>query len=267
MSPNFDVDTFDEEIQNAPRVGFGPRSTFGKLMISDIQIAAFERSGGTVTAKFRPFAGKDKPNKEKGEYFQTTFMIDVQEMSTQAKENDWKWERRVDVKLSSADGKAQTDWDVFVLPSLVSVIGKDWMKKLTTKGVYVEVLEPETVETYSRNNEEKGYKKGDKKGWTSKDDGAWHVNTTFQVVKMFANKKECEAARAERFTAREDNGASDGTGKVSIPKKVIADVVGILNVYDGDAENEEFLELIRSEPYDQYPEEELIAAAEKAASR
>lgn len=267
MAPNFDIDLFDEEIKNAPRVGYGPRSTFGKLTILDIQIAAFERSGGTVTAKFRPFVGKDKADKEKGEYYQTTFGIDVQEMSAQAKENEWTWERRVDVKQNSADGKVQTDWDAIVLPSLVSAIGKDWMKKLSGKGVYVEVLEPETVETYAKSNEAKGYKKGDKKGWTDKNDGSWHVNTTFQVVRAFANKKECEAARAERFASREEEGGNGKAASMKIPAGVIKDVGGILNVYDGDTSNEEFLELIREEPYSQYPEEELIAAAEKFLSK
>lgn len=267
MSPvNFDIDTFNEEIQNAPRVGFGPRSTFGKLTIADIQIAAFERSNGRVEAKFRPYTGKDKPDRDKGEYFQTTFAIDIQELSTQAQDNDWKWERRVDVKLSSADGKVQTDWDFYVLPSLVNVIGKDWMKKLQ-KGVYVEVLEPETVEVYAKSNPEKGYKKGDKRGWTD-NEGTWRVNTTFQVVRMFANKKECEAARNEKYAAREEtssDSAPDGKSK-KIPAKVITDVVGILNVYDGDTTNEDFLALLQSE-YSQYPMDELISIAEKAANK
>lgn len=264
MSPvNFDIDAFDEAIQEAPKVGFGPRSTFGKLVLADVQIMSWKREPGAQKSSPNPRAwnGKEKPNKDKREYMQMFLEIDLGEFSERAKDEGWEWKRRVDVQHGSADGKSLTDFDVTFYPSIVEMLGKDWLKRLQ-KGVYVEVAEPETVEL-----EYKGDRKGEKKGWIG-DDGILRINTSVQIVRVFKNKSECEAARSEKYTAREsfsENGDEEKT--VSIPKKVIADVVGILNVYDGDTENEEFLELLKESPYSDYPLKVLIGEAQKAITK
>jgi len=239
---NFDFDLLNEAIEEAPTAGFGPRSTFGKMTIADIQITSWERQtkGEKGTIKQRPFA-KGEQLKD-GEYLQITFAVDIKELNPTL---DFEYKRRVDVKKTGA--KAKTDWTETVEPALISVIGKDWAKKLG-KGVYVEVQDVDTVVLD---------KNGNPRSWTkTKDDGteATYTNTAPKVVAMFKSKAECDATRQARFAKSETAAENDS----DIPAKVIADVRGLLKAVD---EEQARTILTENAPYNQYDLEALLAAA------
>lgn len=258
---NFDLDAFEDEIQNAPVAGFGPRMTYGQMFINDIQIMAWKGDRESRKPNPRPFANGDKANKEKGEYLQITFEIDVQSINPKARAEGWTWTRKVDMKQSG--GRALTDWSEVVLPSLVSVIGKDWAKKLQ-KGIWVEVEEPDTVVLDKAT--------GRPKTWTTKPtDGSEPktlTNTTIRILRVFRNKAECLAAFTERYTSKEassdDEDEDDVDEKIKvIPGKIAKDFKGILTAYEDDENDPEVIELASEEPYDKYDYDALIAAARK----
>ncbi len=248
MATNFDFDLLNETIESAPSVGFGPRVTFGKMTIESINVISWDRSGGksaTAKMKERPFA-KGETVKD-GEYLQMTLAVNIQELNPAL---TFEYKRRVDIRKSSGDGKAKTDWSEIVEPALLSQIGKDWAKKLA-KGVYVEVEDAETVQT-DKNGKLRGfYKKVD--GVPTED---WLVNTAPKVVAVFKSKADCEAARQSKFQKREDGDSEASNG--NIPANIIKDVKGLMNAVDED----QLLEILSNNaPYSNYDTNALLAAA------
>lgn len=244
---NFDIEALDGAIQTAPVVGYGPRVTYGKMTIAKIEVISWEgKKGEQRTMKARPL-GKGEAVKE-GEYIQISFNVDIQELNPAL---TFEYVRRVDVKKSSPDGKNKTDWSEIVEPALVKQIGKDWAKKLS-KGVYVEVEDAETVQTD---------KAGKLKGFYKKVDGVateeWLTNTAPKVTAVYKSKAECEAARATRFTKREDSEAEESG---DIPANIVSDARGLLKAVDEDQAREIFEQ---NAPYNEYDVDELIAAAKK----
>lgn len=246
MSTNFDFDLLNEAVENAPTVGFGPRITYGKMTIADIQITSWERKakGEKGTIKQRTFTRGEQL--KDGEYLQITFAVDVKELNPTL---DFEYKRRVDVRNSG--GKVKTDWSEIVQPSLIAQIGKDWAKKLA-KGLYVEVEDAETVVLD---------KSGAPKSWTkTKGDGteATYVNTAPRITAVYKSKAECDAARQARFAKSEATDGEENDG--DIPAKVIADVRGLLKAVD---EEQAKTILTENAPYNQYDLDELLAAANK----
>src|SRR5678816_3336270 len=141
MSPDFDFDLLNELIDNAPVAGFGPQVNFGKCTIL-VEVSAYDAA--TNKFKTRTYQNGEVVDKSKGEKIQITFKLDVGELNP-ALTREWK--RRVDIKHSNKtnsnpDKWVLTDFDETVAPSLVAVIGKDWIKKLY-KGMYVEIEDAE----------------------------------------------------------------------------------------------------------------------------
>jgi hypothetical protein len=232
---DFDFDLLNELVDEAPTAGFGPQVNFGKCTM-EVIIMAWKDVDGTRKADSRPFTkGEQLKN---GEYLQITFKVDVTELNPMLT-NEYK--RRVDVKKSGP--KSRTDWSEIVEPSLLSVFGKDWTKRIG-KGVYVMVEDAETVQVD---------RQGNLKSFTTKE-GKTYVNTVPRFLVAYKSKAECEAARAERFTKKENGTLDLGN---DIPENVIAKVRTVL----GYGVSDEQLRGILQAEFPTYEVDDLIAAA------
>jgi len=124
--------------------------------------------------------------------------------------------------------KALTDWEETVLPSLIKAIGADWTKKLTGKGVYVEVEDIETV-VLDKSGKPKSYQPKDPNTGEGKvnetGDPVIYVNTAPRFVRSFKSKADCQAAREERFGSSKDENSEES----EIPAKIIKDFKGLVD--------------------------------------
>lgn len=241
MSTNFDFELLDEVMKAAPTAGFGPQVNFGKVTMAVKIIGWKDRK-----PQERDFKAGEKV--ADGEYLQIHFECDLSEFNPALSTT---WKRRVDVKKSGKN--ALTDWTETVEPSLIKAIGKDWAKKFA-KGVYCEFEDVETVQLG---------KDGKPKGWDKEvdtDDGPTikhYVNTAPRFVRVFKSAAECGAARAERYTKKE-NGDDLPQLDGGIPDDVINDVKGLLASI-GEKKTRKML--AENEPFNEYDVDELINAA------
>lgn len=241
MSANFDFDLFDEMVKDAPVAGFGPQVNYGKCTMT-VSIMSWVGEKGNRKPNPRPFVAGATLNKDKGEYFQIEFVVDVHELNSQL-ENEWK--RRVDVKKSNGK-KAQTDWSEIVEPSLLKVFGKDWAKKLGGKGVYVEVEAADTVVIDAKTGLPKSFIAAS---------GVEYTNTAPRFLRAFKSKAECDAARQERFAKKDDG---DDLSTDDVPADVVNNVKGLFAAMS----YEQALAYLDSKPFGNYTPEQLLEAAE-----
>lgn len=256
MPVNFDFNLFDEIVKNAPTAGFGPSATFGKCVLDTIQLVHWD----TTQKKFvsRDWNGTDKAAEK--EYFQITLVIDLSEINPAL---DFEWKRRIDIKHNGRTSKGEkdlknlTDWDETIEPSLLSAIGKDWLKKLS-KGVYVEVEDAETVEL-DKNGNKRSYVKRDR---TTKEpivDEATGkeirvVNTAPRFIRSFKSKAECLAAREEKYGNKEGEASSDD----AVPASYIKDFKGLVE----SLSLEGAIEVVDAQkPFGEYSGAEIAVAA------
>jgi len=236
---DFDFDLLQEMVDEAPVAGFGPQRNFGKMVAS---VTVVHWDNGKVTET--PFTNQKLSN---GEYLRLNFESDLAEFNPVLTKG---YARRVDVKKSG--NKAKTDFSETVEPSLKTVLGKDWAKRIT-KGVYAEWEDAETVETN---------RQGELKGWDSKTADAngnfkHYTNTVPRFLRVFKSKAECEAARAERFAKKEPD-LSFGDDGTSIPADVINNVKAFLSSVGVDQAK---ALLGEQAPYNSYDWDELVKAA------
>ncbi len=224
---DFDFELLQELVEDAPTAGFGPQRNFGK-MVASVTVLHWDSGKPTET----PFTNQKLGN---GEYLRLNFESDLSEFNS-ALVNPYK--RRVDVKKSGP--KSKTDFSETVEPSLKSILGKDWAKKIT-KGIYCEWEDAETVETN---------KQGELKGWDK--DGKHFTNTIPRLLRVFKSKAECQTAREERFNR--SNGSSSGS---DIPADVIGQVQGLLKA---GLDDEQLQEVLKGS-FPDYEPDVLIAAA------
>jgi hypothetical protein len=226
---DFDFDLLSELVDDAPVAGFGPQVNFGKCTM-EVIINSWDNDAKKFNT--RPFVKGEQL--KQGEYLQITFKVDVTELNP-ALTNEYK--RRVDVKKSG--NKAKTDWSETVEPSLVSVFGKEWTKRIG-KGVYVQIEDAETVEVN---------RQGELKGWDK--DGKHYTNTVPRFLAAFKSKAECETARAERFQ-RKENG--------STPEALSENVINKVRTIMGYNLSEDQLRDLLKAEFPSHDPDELIAA-------
>lgn len=235
---DFDFDLLNELVEDAPTAGFGPQRQFGK-MAATVTVLSWKDGKPTEV----PFTNQKLSN---GEYLRLNFESDLSELNPMLT-NPYK--RRVDVKKSG--NKAKTDFSETVEPSLKSLLGKDWAKKLV-KGFYAEWEDAETVEVN---------RQGELKGWDSKPDESGktkhYTNTVPRFLRVFKSKAECETARAERFT-RKENGTLDLTSDDGIPSETVNEARGLIQAVGLEQAR---TILSNTSPYNQYDLEKLIEVA------
>lgn len=238
---DFDFDLLNEAIDEAPVAGFGPNVNFGKVTM-EVHIAAWTgKKGESRKIDLRPFKKGDTANKDKGEYLQVTFHIDLSEVNPAL---EFEWKRRVDIKKSNttAAKPVLTDWSEIVEPSLLAVWGKEWTKKIG-KGVYCEVEDIPTV--------------ADKKSYMTKPTDGSDPKEVFytapRFVRAFKSLAECKAAREERF--KKAPAADDEVEE--IPAKAISDTKGLV----GSLGLDQARAMLQAKPFGPYEADELLSAA------
>lgn len=240
MSANFDFDLLSKQIDEAPTAGFGNQVTFGKCKMT-MTVMAWKKEGDKRVPVKREWDGQPI-DQGKGEYFQLEFSIDMSEFNAAL---DWEKKWWVDVRKSNHAGAKPvlTDWTEITEPSLISTIGKDYLKKLH-KGLYVEI---EDVITVSEKKTRKGKDK------QTGEDKEFPV-TAPKFVRVFKSAAECNAAREERFE-KKDNNNSDEEG---IPAKMISDVKGLISSLGEDQARA----ILEGNPFNtDFTVDELIEAA------
>lgn len=228
---DFDFELLQELVNEAPEAGYGPQRNFG-FMKANVTVLTWKDSKPTEVA----FTNQKL---SEGQYLRLNYESDMSEFNPALK-NVYK--RRVDVKKSGP--KSKTDFSETVEPSMSSVIGKDWAKRIT-KGVYCEWEDAETVEVN---------RQGEQKSFTTKE-GKTYVNTVPRFLRVFKSKAECEAARAERFAKKQEADLSFGD---EIPADVVNNVKAFLQSVGADQAKELLSE---QAPYNLYDWEKLVEAA------
>lgn len=251
---NFDFDLLDDAIQNAPTAGYGPQQYFGLLKMTIQVISWTGAKGEQRKINERPYNGKPI-NKEAGEYLRFTFTSDLSEFNP-ALVNEYK--RRVDVKHSNKTGASETwtltDFDETFAPSILKVFGS--FKKANqalTKGVYAQWQDVSTVEK-DKNGNIKGFFKKDRQ--TGEQTDVFLVNTVPQLLQVFKSKAECGAARAAKYSPRDNNQSVSDDDE--IPDNVIADAKGLMQAVSEDQAREIFS---NTPPFNVYDVDKLIEAA------
>ena len=125
------VNKLADYIDNAPEAGFVPIN-YGPLETTP-QVLRWEENSDGVRRPNREPLGKGQ-NVPEGATLEMGFTVELPDMNPNL---EFNYERSIAVRRSSA--REKSDWSEIVEPSLVEAFGKDWVKRIVGKKVYVEV--------------------------------------------------------------------------------------------------------------------------------
>lgn len=227
---DFDTSALGAAIANAPEAGF-PKINFGRLKVQPMIVwkgPEVDPKSGRKVKHERPMrTAADKPNPDKGEATEIKFVVDIREFNPGL---GFDYERRVRVMTTSR--KAKADWDQIVLPSLIAVLGENWMQ--VAKGQpYVAVEDVPNIN--NRAAQETG-----------------KVYGVPKFITLYHNSSECAAAREAIFKG--------ATGGPDSELTAVVDQVQKLMVAIGDEVELKKL-LTEREPFNKYDPDELINLA------
>lgn len=214
-----------EYIENAPEAGFVPVN-YGPLETTP-QVLTWEEDSDGVRRPNRQPLGKGKSVPD-GSTLEMGFAVELPDMNPNL---EFNYERSIVVRRSSA--REKSDWSEIVEPSLVSTFGKDWVKAIVGKKVYVEV---EDVPNYN--------------GRVTKAGKVWSVP---KFLNAFKDKAECEEARNNRFGQSGNN--SSGGGSSSIPDGVVSQVEGLIKSVGEDTARK----MLEGKPFGDYDPAALMS--------
>ncbi len=217
------VNKLADYIDNAPEAGFVPIN-YGPLETTP-QVLKWEENSDGVRRPNREPLGKGQ-NVPEGATLEMGFTVELPDMNPNL---EFNYERSIAVRRSSA--REKSDWSEIVEPSLVAAFGKDWVKRIVGKKVYVEV---EDVPNYN--------------GRVTKAGKVWSVP---KFLAAYKDKAQCEKARTKRF----GQSSNSSKGSSDIPDAVVAQVEGLLKSVGEDTARK----MLEGKPFGDYDPETLMS--------
>ena len=205
MSSNFDFDLMAEIAEQAPTAGgSGSFVNYGRVSASNWKAKYYDNDSKTyVERDYVPGTPV-----EKGEFVQFDLDIDIQELNPALTFNkSWRF---ISIRNSGKRQKDKTVWGETIAPSATMAFGdlKKFFKALVEGKTYCAIEDFATGEI-------------NKKGYDV---------TAPKFVAVFKNKKECEAARAEKYAKSDGEAVSSTNGK--IPLEYVRQVQAMLKTND-----------------------------------
>jgi hypothetical protein len=226
------ADNFWSQVQvmadEAPEAGFAAVN-FGKLVATPNVLTFVTDENGkrnAVRTQLKPGHALGE-----GESLEIEFKVLISELNTAL---EFEYSRNVNIRKS---GRVKTDWSEIVLPSLETVLGKDWAMALE-KQPYVEVEDVPNIA-----------------GNTSKSGKIFGVP---KLVRVFKNKTECAEARNKRFPPRENSAAvgEEETG-LEFPDDVIEQAKSLIK----SVGEKKARKMLTSKPFGEYEADALFIQA------